>query len=360
MIIINGRFFSRRPTGVDRFAYEVISSINDLIGSSDPAVQGLSFKIMLPPGVEPKQKFAHIPMETVGRNTGQLWEQWDLPCAAPKESLLLNLCNTAPAWRSKQLVVIHDVSTARMPQSYSWVFRTWYAALIPLIYRRSRSVCTVSNFSRKELAALYGNRSDICVLPEGTDHMARVTPDPGVLVHHQLLERPYVLAVSSLSPHKNFAIVVRAMQIMGDSNFNLVVAGGQDPKVFASTADDLSAAVKYVGYVSDEELKALYEHAACFVFPSIYEGYGLPPTEAMACGCPVLAANAASIPEVCGDAALYFNPHDPDALAAQISRLMTDETLREKLCASGRTHTDSMLWCDAALVLVNEIRRVLK
>ena len=87
MITINGRFFSRRPTGVDRFAYEVISSINDLIAASDPDVQGLSFKITLPPGVTPEQNFPHIPMETVGRNTGQLWEQWDLPHAVPSDRL---------------------------------------------------------------------------------------------------------------------------------------------------------------------------------------------------------------------------------------------------------------------------------
>jgi glycosyltransferase involved in cell wall biosynthesis len=94
------------------------------------------------------------------------------------------------------------------------------------------------------------------------------------------------------------------------------------------------------------------------MFPSIYEGYGLPPAKAMACGCPVLAAQAASIPEVCGDAALYFDPPDPAELAAQLTRVMSEKALREDLCAKGRLCTASMHWHDAALALVNEIRRV--
>lgn len=360
MITINGRFFSRRPTGVERFALEVISAINDLIGASDPAVRGLSFKIMLPPGVTPEQEFSHIPMETVGRSRGTLWEQWDLPRAVPKESLLLNLCNTAPIWRSGHLVVIHDACSVRVPQAFGWAFRKWYGVLIPTIYRRSRSVCTVSRFSCEELAAVYGDRRDVCVLPEGTDHMARVNSDERVFVRHGLLERPYVLSVSSLSPHKNFATVVRAFKLMGDCGFDFVVAGGQNPNVFAGMADDLPASVRYVGYVSDEELKALYVHAACFVFPSIYEGYGLPPTEAMACGCPVLAAQAASIPEVCGDAALYFNPREPSSLADLIKQVMNDDGLRDRMRALGLARSEGMRWRNTALELINEINRVLE
>jgi glycosyltransferase involved in cell wall biosynthesis len=209
------------------------------------------------------------------------------------------------------------------------------------------------------LEDIYGHRGDLCVLPEGTDHISRLSSDDSILKKHELGVRPYVLAVSSLSPHKNFSAVVKAIELLGDSPFDVVIAGGQNPKVFSGGEGLLPSSVKYVGYVSDEELKSLYVHAFGFIFPSIYEGYGLPPTEAMACGCPVLAANAASIPEVCGDAALYFDPHNPADLAAALHRLMTDDQLRLSLKEKGLARAASMRWRDAAIELVSEIRRVL-
>lgn len=147
---------------------------------------------------------------------------------------------------------------------------------------------------------------------------------------------------------------------MNDCGFSFVVAGGQNPNIFAGMADDLPVSVRYVSFESDEELKALYEHAACFLFPSIYESYGLPTTEAMACGCPVLAAQAGSIPDVCGDAALYFNPLKPSSLADPIKKVMTDDRLRDHMRALGLARSEGMRWRNTALGLINEINRLLE
>jgi glycosyltransferase involved in cell wall biosynthesis len=339
---------------VDRFAFEMLSAIDGLSERADSVTQGLEFCVAVPPGKAPSKRFAKIQTKEVGTRKGQLWEQMDLPKAVG-ENFLVNLCNTGPLLRRRQLTVIHDAATVRVPESYSRSFRTWYGFLIPSLYRRSHAVCTVSEFSRGELNAIYGERNDICVLPEGTEHMDRVSADPGVLARQGLLDRPFVLAVSSLSPHKNFSAVVEAVALLGDSGFDVAIAGGQNPKVFA--AGDLPPSVKYVGYVTDEELKALYEHASCFVFPSIYEGYGLPPTEAMACGCPVLAARAASIPEVCRDAAEYFDPRSPVELADLLSRVMADQHLRQRMSNKGRERARDLRWEDAARILVKEVRR---
>lgn len=356
-IYINGRFLSRRMTGVDRFAYEIISAIDHLLDLKEYVETGeFCFEILIPPNVEQSKQFRNISMRTVGQFGGQLWEQFTLPIES-KNGLLINLCNSAPVFSQKQLVVIHDVATARVPESYGAMFRAWYSVLMPMIYRRSASICTVSNFSTNELIELYGVRNNICVLPEGIDHIERVSADITILEKKQL-NKPYVLAVSSVSPHKNFGIIIEAIEQMRDIDFDVVIAGGQNPSVFSNTPDALPESVKYVGYVSDEDLKALYENAICFIFPSYYEGYGLPPTEAMACGCPVLAANAASIPETCGDAALYFDPHNAEKLSELLKTVVNDTTLQNLLRKRGLEHANAMRWNHAAIALLTEIRRV--
>lgn len=114
-----------------------------------------------------------------------------------------------------------------------------------------------------------------------------------------------------------------------------------------------------MGYVSDAELRALYEHAACFVYPSFYEGFGLPPLEAMACGCPVIVSNAASLPEVCGDAALYCNPCSPEDIAEKISLLMADPRLREDLRQKGLERAKQFTWEKCARETFAIIEKVL-
>lgn len=356
-VVFNGRFLSRRMTGVDRFAYEVILAIDKLVGERNPVVAGLQFQIILPEKCDAVHLFKHLPVLRVGNHSGQTWEQWDLARAA-RGAFLVNLCNTAPFFVGKQLIVIHDAATVRVPHSYGRLFRLWYGALIPKLYRTSASVCTVSKFSKSDLALVYGPREDVRVLTEGTEHITRIASDASVLVRHQLNGKPYVLAVSSLSPHKNFAAIVRAVELIGNADFEVVIAGGLNPKVFSQSRGGLPNFVRYLGYVTDVELKALYENASCFIFPSIYEGYGLPPTEAMACGCPVLSSSAASLPEVCGDAALYFDPTSPSDLCEKLKMVMSDSSLRKSLKDKGLARASNMTWATTAKDILLEINRL--
>ena len=161
--------------------------------------------------------------------------------------------------------------------------------------------------------------------------MLRAVEAEDVIARFGLDKRPFVLAVSSLNRHKNFDLVVAAMRLMGDVSFDVVVAGGTDPAVYGSSASPLPAFVKYVGYVSDAELKGLFRHAACFVHPSRYEGFGLPPVEAMTLGCPVIAANLPAVREACGDAAVYVSPDDPAELVAMLVRIIGDSAFRDRI-----------------------------
>jgi glycosyltransferase involved in cell wall biosynthesis len=165
-----------------------------------------------------------------------------------------------------------------------------------------------------------------------------------------------VFAVSSLATHKNFGLVVEALGKLENPPFDIAIAGGANARVFGNSGILNSPNIKWLGYVSDEELRALYESAMCFVFPSIYEGFGIPPLEAMNCGCPVLASHAASIPEVCGDAALYFNPNDADELAALLLRVSKDEELRAEFSRKGLARAQEFSWENAARQILDVCR----
>ena len=195
-------------------------------------------------------------------------------------------------------------------------------------------------------------------MPESGEHILAVESDPRILERHALRAKPYVLAVGTTNPRKKFGAVARAIELVGDAGFDFVVAGGVDPRVFSGAGVPLPAFVKRVGYVTDAELRALYEHAACFVYPSLYEGFGLPPLEAMACGCAVIVSDAASLPEICGDAAIYCDPRSPEDIAGKLAALMADGERRRELAERGHRHAAQFSWRRTALRNWEEIVRL--
>jgi glycosyltransferase involved in cell wall biosynthesis len=171
----------------------------------------------------------------------------------------------------------------------------------------------------------------------------RTPADARILERLGLVHRSYVLAVGSLTPNKNFNGVVHAAALLGDLDCKIVAAGGANTRVF-NGVDLTGDALIMAGYVTDGELRALYENAACFIFPSFYEGFGLPPLEAMHCGCPVIVSDRASLPEVCGNAAVYCNPDDPADMARQLRLVLTSAALRRELREAGFARALSFGW----------------
>ncbi|CAG9193774.1 glycosyltransferase family 1 protein [Paraburkholderia caribensis] len=354
-LLINGRFLGRRATGVDRFAFETIRALDQLIELRDPLVAGLQVEIIVPEALTAlPNPFLHVGLRASGKGGGVRWEQLALPQAA-RGRLLLNLCNSGPLMYRRQVTVLHDAAPTRVPDSYSRSFVAWYRLMAPRLGRVSKRVITVSEFSRRELCDAYRIPvGKIGVVSESGEHMLRVQEDEGT-VAPTLNGRPFVLAVGSLNRHKNFQLVAEAARLIDDAQFDIVVVGGGDPRVYGVGKDALPAFVKHLGYVSDGELAALYRRAACFVYPSRYEGFGLPPVEALALGCPVIASRLPAVQEACGDAVLYTSPDDPAELARLLERITADAALRASLRERGRTRTEELTWRATAARLIEEI-----
>ena len=312
--------------------------------------------MLTPQNIKYTPSFENIKLRKVGRTSGHFWEQFELPIYC-KGNLLLNFCNTGPIIKKNQMVTIHDAAVFANPNNFSFAFRTWYKILIKLLTRRSKQIITVSNFSYSELHRYCSVIAKMNIIPGSKEQITRINSDDTILEKHGLNKHKYVLAVSSMNPNKNFHSVIKAINQLKDVECTFVIAGGTNSKVFENVDLPRGKNVKYIGYVNDAELKALYENALCFVFPSFYEGFGLPPLEAMACGCPVVVSNTASLPEVCGDAALYCDPYDVDDIAKKIKVVVEDFSLRETMRQKGFERAKQYSWASSASILLSLIEK---
>lgn len=247
---------------------------------------------------------------------------------------------------------MHDAAVFDTPAHFSRPFRVWYRIMFWILARTSVRVLTNSYFSRDRLAHHCGVAAEkISVVPLGADHLDTLEPDTSVLDKHALTPNRFVLAVSSMNPTKNFGRLIAAFRQIDDPSVDLVIVGMQNATVFGKQ-DPMAAAaepnIKYVGYISDEQLKALYQNAACFLYPSIYEGFGIPPLEAMRYGCPAVVGKSAALPEVCADAALYCDPYSQDDIARKLRSLLDSDELRAELKRKGRLHADKYRWSRSA------------
>ena len=338
-IVVNARFLCQEITGVQRSAVEIARRVRTMDGA---------IRFVTHAGIKHDDLAEELGVEVLGNRTGHAWEQLELPRIA-RGATLVSLCNSGPVFMRNQLVTIHDAAPVDVPESYSFAFRTWFDLRTRLLAKRARTIVTDSRFSAERLAAFSGRPVEsFDVVPLGHEHVFDIRPDASVIERHRLGHRPFVLTVGSRAPHKNFAALAAAIARLDLDEFDVVVAGGVSAAVHQHGNAGPQQGLKYIGYVSDAELRALYESAAAYVQPSYYEGFGLPPLEAMALGCPVISANAASLPEVGGNAVQYFDPRDPDDMASTIMRVMGDSELRDAMRDEGLEQARKFTWTQCA------------
>lgn len=351
--VVNGKFASQRTTGVQRVAAELTAALQRLLAPH----------VRLPVLVPPVLNADRTPLadETAcGRLNGIWWEQLSLPFAV-RGRTLISLCNVAPLLLTRQVVMIHDMAVLDIPENYSWKFRLWYRLVFWQLKWSAVRILTVSHFSKARIVDRLGvDPARVAVVHNGVDHLGSIDSDARVLSKHGLAAGQYVLVVGSLSTGKNLARTLAAMRSIGDDvPYKFVVVGGSNARIFGAGTPGTGQAQRNVvmaGFVSDGELKALYENAGCFVFPSLYEGFGLPPLEAMYCGCPVIASREASLPEVCGDAAMYCDAMQVDDIAARIRTMMEQPALREDYRRKGLAQARAFTWDAAARRLLAILR----
>ncbi|OJA28067.1 glycosyl transferase family 1 [Burkholderia ubonensis] len=354
-LAINGKFTSQRMTGVQRVAYELTTELARIAGANE------TLTLIVPPDHDPALLPAGARCQVVDWLRGTFWEQWMLP-RATRGRMLLSLCNVGPLVKREQLVLIHDTATFDLPVGYSFAFRLWYRVVFAVLTRRARHIVTVSQFSKARIVArLRVPPERVTVVPGAVDHVDRIEADPGVLSRLQLDVDRYVLFVGSLAPGKNLARFLRAITLLRGSHPTLrfVIAGGANTRIFGASVPGLLADdpnVTWAGYVTDSELKALYQHAGCFVFPSLYEGFGLPPLEAMRCGCPVIVSREGALPEVCSGAAIFCDAWSETDIAATIARLMDNAELRARMRIRGRARAQRYSWHASARALLDVAR----
>ena len=356
-VYINGRFLTQAVTGVQRYAREIVKALDTLIESGQ--VQDLEVSLLAPQMPLLDLSLKHIKIRKIGRLKGHLWEQLELPFYTSGNPLV-NLCNTGPALKTEQIVTLHDAAVYATPETFSKLFRTWYKLLLPTLGRRAKHLITISQFSKRELMKYCRiPEAKLSVTYQGSDQILQTQADARILHKHGLAGQAFALSVSSVKPNKNFATTLEAAKLLSHASYPIVIAGGTNPRVFGGFEHELPENVIYLGYVSDEELKSLYDCATCYISTSYYEGFGLTPLEAMACSCPVIVAQAASLPEVCGDAALYCDPYNPNDVASKIDQVMSTPALRQTLSTKGLERAGQFSWEACAYETLEIIRRTL-
>lgn len=336
-IYINGRWLLNASTGVERYAYEITRALHH---------EGAAIVLICPRrgNIHRDYDISGIPVIRFGYGHSHVWEQLVLPWffIGRRKYILLSLMGLGSLAVRKKVMTVHDLSFLYNPAWFSRSYRIFYSIMTPLAIRTSRKIITVSDFSRQEMLRFYPwlNPSKVEVVYNAVDRTCFVPVDSP--------KSDYLLTVASLDPRKNLLRLSRAHK---GTRIPLLLAGGSG-RAFA-TEQHSDTEMQMLGSVSQEKLIDLYQHARALVYISLYEGFGLPPIEAMAAGCPVVAADIPVLREVCHDAAIYCDPTDLNSIRAALQEAYTlDDSKRQTMQAKGFENIKRFSWQSSARKLI--------
>lgn len=359
-VSFNGKFLSGGRTAVHDTSKELIAGFSRLLQNDQRARELITAEILCPPGVRPPVDLCPMPYRRAGLSTWQVWEQVDLPMAA-RSSLLVSLSNLAPVSKTNAITMIHDAQPFSTPESYSIKEALLYKTLMPIIGRNHKRILTVSNYSKNSLDRYQvAPASKIAVIYNGVDHILKLKPDIEILAKHGLSADEYVLGLANSQSHKNIHFLIDLFSHEALKTKTLVLYGKAKPEDFRAKGADIPDNVIFTGFVSDEERRALMENAGLMAFPSLTEGFGLPPLEAMRVGTPALCSPFGALPEICGDAAQYADPSEPESWIRHILLLLSESSEeRDNRVQACIAQASQYAWDKSARRLLDEISNVL-
>jgi glycosyltransferase involved in cell wall biosynthesis len=346
---------SFRRAGVSHYIEQVLIHLGQIDRTNQYSVyttRGLDSQAL---GLPPNFRVLPSRLPTINPRVRIPWEQMLAPLLLRriKADVFHGVLNVLPlACPVPGVVTIHDLAFIRFPQTFRAYNRVYLDFATRLSARRAARILAVSENTRREVIEILGVPPErVVVTPNAVrDHFR--PPDPAALAAFRIakgLPERFVLYVGTLEPRKNLTTLLEAYaQVVRTQAVPLLVGGGKGwlyDEVFRRLEElGLREQVKFVGYIAEEELPLWYAAATVFVFPSIYEGFGMPPLEAMACGTPVITSNSSSLPEVVGDAGLMASPYDAGAFATAIERVLGDDQLRHELRERGLARARSFDW----------------
>jgi len=352
-IVVNALFLSQKITGVQRYAIEISKELKKIFKDE--------IKFVAPKNIIHHELAKILDVEVIGNFTGFLWEQVDLKHYLSRNNnpVLLNLRNTAPLFYQKNIVVLHDLIFMKNKKWFSKKCPYCYRIFAPILLKKALKIITVSDFSKQDIIKTFNIKPhNIEVVYNAVSSEFREHSDE----NFENKYGDYILSVASLlSPRKNLCNIIKAFNKLNTRNLKLVVVGAElkhfsDQNMFNEIK--FNENIILAGYVDDKTLVNFYKNAKLLVFPSLYEGFGVPPIEAMSFGCPVLASNVASLPEVCEDAAYYVDPYNVNDIFDGIDKILNSGSLRDELIQKGYERQAEFSWENSACKLVKIIENI--
>lgn len=353
---INGRFLIARRTGVQRAAYNLIKNLVQLDRENEYFLFTHESQRHSPEWQYPNVRIIPSEIQEGDNLRNHLWEQFTLPRLAKLHGvdLLHSPANTAPLfYKGKSVIHIHDLCFVVNPQWYSFTFRTVYNLLIPRLAKRATKIITNSNNSKNDLLKYCDLAADrVSLIYWAVDDTFTAAADPKQ--EEPVADAGYILYVGSLEPRKNITALLKGYEYLREKypqlKTKLVLIGGESP-LFANVRLSIKLYkddIIFKGFVTDKELRQAYRDASVVAYPSLYEGFGLPPLEAMACGTPVVTSSTSSLPEVVGDSALMVSPHDYQRMGEMLAKVLLDKDLAAELRSRGLERVKRFNWVRVA------------
>jgi len=342
MFVVNGRFLSQKIAGVHRYAFEICNELHEM---------GVDFYVVTPKEIHPCYKFKFKTV-SCGDFSGHAWEHISLPRYLKKNGnpLLISFTGCGPLNYDNQIMTIHDVSHEMHPEWFSKNYYRYYHFMMPRIGNKAHAILTVSEFSKREIINAFGFDADkIHVVHSNVPFKNKPSA-------REILDREpasdaerYIITVSSIDPRKNFGRLIDAFNNIEDKSIKLYIIGTQFKNF--NTPDlqqKITDRVIMPGYISDEELEKMYANALFSIYPTLYEGFGLPPLESMTYGCPVIASDIPSLREISGDAVIYTDPYDINDMTEKMNMMAIDAGLRHSLVVKGLEQIKEYSWQKSA------------